>query len=59
MDQHGRTALAISQVEIRQMKDAERRDKSERRDREGHEFGARTVKTFREVGDIKKDTADL
>jgi len=32
---------------------------SERSNREGHAVQARPVKTFRKVGDIKNDTADL
>jgi len=45
--------------EVSQMKGAERRDKNERLNREGHGVQARLVKTFRKVGDSKKATADL
>ena len=32
---------------------------SERTDWEGHEISAGSVKTFRNVGDVKNDTADM
>jgi hypothetical protein len=54
-----RATLAVPHSGIRQTKDAERRDKVERSSREGHVGLAGSVKTFRSVGDVKNDTADL
>ena len=45
--------------EVSQTKDAERRDKLSVRTRGGHAVWAGPVKTFRGVGDVKNDTADL
>ena len=42
---------------VSQTKDAERRDKVSARNREGHEAWAGPVKTFRNAGDVKNDTA--
>jgi len=45
--------------EVSQRKDAERRDKSERSNREGHGVSAGPVKTFRNACDSKNATAGL
>ena len=41
------------------MKKRRKAQQSEHAHREGHAVQARPVKTFRSVGDVKKETADL
>ena len=58
MYQHGQVTLAVSETRSAKRK-TPKGEQSEHQHREGHEVQARPVKTFRKVGDIEKETADL
>jgi len=57
--QHGPATLAVWRKPDQPSERRRKAGQSERRSREGHEVQARPVKTFRSVGDIEKETADL
>ena len=54
-----RVTLAITKNVNRQAKNAERRNKLSIRTGKDTELEAKLVKTFRNVGDVKNDTAGL
>jgi hypothetical protein len=55
----GRATLAAPRKQGQPNERRRKAGQSERLDWEGHEISAGFVKTFRNVGDVKNDTADL
>jgi len=57
--QHARVTLASRKYRSLPNEKRRKAEQNEHTHREGHAVQARPVKTFRNVGDIKKETADL
>jgi hypothetical protein len=55
----GRATLAVPRTRDQPNERRRKAGQNERSNREGHEVSAEPVKTFRNVGDVKNDTAGL